>query len=97
MTPYSDNDLVVSSATYTDSQQLIAEQPSRKLTLQVEGAAIYYQILDRVQGAFSNAGPEIKLLPGFASITFASAIYGFRWRKAAAAVSDPILSYVYYV
>lgn len=93
---FTDNDLTVSSDTYNDSQKFVGQYPCPKITLQVEDGTIYFQTLDRIHGYFSDRDPEVKVPPGFASFTFASPIYGIRWRRATAATTAT-LSYTYYV
>lgn len=61
------------------------DQPTHKLTADLQGGALYLQVKDAIHGGYT--APELKLRPGFHSRTFATPIYGFRVRSAGTAAT----------
>lgn len=94
MPTYARNDLSVSvgDTSYTPNLTFQYDQPSQKLTLIVESAAVYLQVKDAIHTGFGSSD-EVKLLPGSHSRTFPTPVYGFRLRGAGTAAT---VSFAYY-
>lgn len=79
------NDVTVAAAatSYLAGLTWNWDQPSFKLTADVQGGTVYIRLSEAIGGGYT--GPELKLRPGAHSRTFATPVYGLQVRNAGGA------------
>lgn len=94
MPTFAVNDIPVDAGAtaYTTALTFNYDQAAYKLTIESQGAAVYIQTREVLHGSYGGT-PEMKISPGFRSMTFATPIYGFRIRSAGTAAT---VTFAYY-